>query len=101
MIFKHSDFKKPKSFPKSLIKEGLVRDYYFFYLENGPILKGPSPVIIKRQNNKKESNFGELFIQADGPYWYDKQTNSWVNSEYYLVFKTSEELENEKEFILR
>ena len=99
MIFKHSDFKKAKGLPESLIREGLVRNYYFFYIEYGSVLKGPYPVIIKKQNNRNKSNFGELFIQADDPYWNCNE--GFYSAGYYLVFKTIEELENEKEFILQ
>jgi hypothetical protein len=99
MIFKHSDFKKAKGLPESLIREGLVRNYYFFYIEYGSVLNGPLPVIIKKQNNRNKSNFGELFINGDSKYWNCNE--GFYESGYCLVFKTGEELENEKEFILR
>lgn len=102
MKFQHADFRRSKGLPESLIQEGLIKDYYFFYLENGPKLMGPYPVIIDRQNNKKIPHYGELFIKAGKePYWENYgQPNIWETSGYYLVFKTFEEIRNEKEFIL-
>jgi hypothetical protein len=70
-------------------------NWEFYALGEGPVLLGPFPVVIQRQDDPEQPGFGRYFIQVpEGPasekypYWgvCAGRPNRWGNAGYYLRF---------------